>query len=198
VKPYWIRAAEFAGLTPTGLQIQQMDVYQTWLTTEGVGAGGIGPGEVSRVDRRHLADSVLFGHQIGREPGKVWDLGSGVGLPGLPLAITHPWREFVLVDRSGRRVDLMKRALRILELENCIVVHDDLHDLEPGLDTVVSRASLPAVRLGREMRRLLRPGGLAVMAGSWEQPPVHPGWETIEIPRDVLDHTVWLLMMRRE
>jgi 16S rRNA G527 N7-methylase RsmG len=198
VKPYWIRAAEFAGLTPTGLQIQQMERYQTWLTSEGVEAGGIGSGEVGRVDRRHLADSVLFSQQIGNETGTVWDLGSGVGLPGFPLAIIHPGREFVLVDRSGRRVDLMKRALRILELDNCIVVHDDISNLAPVLDTVVSRASLPPGRLGQEMQRLLRPGGLAVVAGSWEQAPVHPGWETIEIPPDVLDHTVWVLMMRRE
>jgi len=197
VKPYWIRAAEFAGLTPNASQIEKMERYQTWLTTEGVEAGGIGPAEVSRVDRRHLADSVLFAHQIGNESGKVWDLGSGVGLPGFPLAITNPGREFVLVDRSGRRVDLMKRALRILDLDNCTVVHDDISNLEPFLDTVVSRASLPPERLGQEMRRLLRPGGLALVAGSWEQPPLHPGWETIEIPPDVLDHTVWVLMMRR-
>jgi len=198
VKPYWIRAAEFAGLTPTELQIGQMERYQIWLTTEGIAAGGIGPSETTRVDLRHLADSVLFAHQIGGETGTVWDLGSGVGLPGFPLAITHPGREFVLVDRSGRRVDLMKRALRILELDNCTVVHDDISNLQPVLDTVVSRASLPPERLGEEMRRLLRPGGLAVVAGSWEQPPVHPGWETIEIPPNVLDHTVWVLMMRRE
>ena len=198
MKPYWIRAAEFAGLTPNASQIEKMERYQTWLTTEGVEAGGIGPSEVSRVDRRHLADSVLFAHHIGSEAGKVWDLGSGVGLPGFPLAITDPGREFVLVDRSGRRVDLMKRALRILDLDNCTVVHDDISNLEPFLDTVVSRASLPPERLGQEMRRLLRPGGLALVAGSWEQPPLHPGWETIEIPPDVLDHTVWVLMMRRE
>jgi 16S rRNA G527 N7-methylase RsmG len=198
VKPYWIRAAEFAGLTPNASQIEKMERYQTWLTTEGVKAGGIGPGEVNRVDRRHLADSILFARHLGGESGKVWDLGSGVGLPGFPLAITHPGREFVLVDRSGRRVDLMKRALRILDLDNCTVVHDDLNNLEPFLDTVVSRASLPPQILGQEMRRLLRPGGLALAAGSWEQPPVHPGWETIEIPPDVLDHTVWVLMMRRE
>ena len=175
-----------------------MERYQVWLSTEGVTAGGIGPAEVARVDRRHLADSILFAHQIDDGAGKVWDLGSGVGLPGVPLAIVLPGREFVLVDRSGRRVDLIRRALRILDLENCTVVHDDIANLTPGLETVVSRASLPPDRLGQEMRRLLAVGGRAVVAGSWEDPPVHPGWKTIEIPPDVLDHTVWLLMMRRE
>jgi 16S rRNA (guanine527-N7)-methyltransferase len=168
------------------------------LSTEGVSAGGIGPAEVDRVDRRHLADSILFAHLIGDQPGKVWDLGSGVGLPGIPLAIVHPEREFLLVDRSGRRVDLIKRALRILDLENCTVVREEISNLTPFLDTVVSRASLPPDRLGEEMRRLLGVGRIAVVAGSWEDCPTHQGWETIEIPRDVLDHTVWLLMMRRE
>jgi 16S rRNA G527 N7-methylase RsmG len=198
VKPYWIRAAEFAGLEPSVRQIEQIGRYGDWLISEGVAAGGIGPGETPRIDRRHLADSVLFATQMVDTAGPVWDLGSGVGLPGIPLAIVLPELEFVLLDRSGRRVDLMKRAVRILELDNCNVVHGDISDLRPPLETVVSRASLSPARLGDEMNRLLGPAGVALAAGSWEEAPAHPGWVSIEIPRDVLDQTVWLLMMRRE
>jgi 16S rRNA (guanine527-N7)-methyltransferase len=198
VKPYWIRAAEFAGLDPSTRQIEQIGRYRDWLTSEGLVAGGIGPSETTRIDRRHLADSVLFATQMVDVTGPVWDLGSGVGLPGIPLAIVLPGLEFVLLDRSGRRVDLMKRVVRILELDNCSVVHGDISDLRPPLETVVSRASLSPARLGAEMNRLLGPAGVALAAGSWEEAPAHPGWVSIEIPRDVLDQTVWLLMMRRE
>jgi 16S rRNA G527 N7-methylase RsmG len=198
VKPYWIRATEYVGITPSVRQIEQMGKYRDWLVSEAVAAGGIGPAETGRIDRRHLADSVLFASQIIGEPGPVWDLGSGVGLPGIPLAILLPRMEFVLVDRSGRRVDLMKRVVRILELDNCSIVRGDIHGLDPLLATVVARASLPPGRLGAEVIRLLRPGGLAVAGGSWEEAPNHHGWVPIEIPRDVLDRTVWILIMRRE
>ena len=161
-------------------------------------AGGIGPAEPDRIDRRHLADSVLFATQIPTGPHEVWDLGSGIGLPGIPLAILMSECEFRLIDRSGRRVTLMRRALRVLDLENCQVWQTRIEDLKGETDVIVSRASLPAARLGEVVSGHLRPGGIAVVAGSWRQRPEHPGWTTIEIPPDALDQTVWLLIMRGE
>lgn len=198
VKPYWTRAAEFSGISPGPLQVEQMGVYADWLGTEGVLAGGIGPSEPDRIDLRHLADSVLFASQFPDDTGTVWDLGSGVGLPGIPLAICLPEVEFTLIDRAGRRVDLMKRAIRILDLGNCSVLSSDIRTLDGPVKTIVSRASLPPGQLADLVRPLLSPGGRAIVAGSWEQRPRHPDWEVREIPPDVLDRTVWLLIMRRE
>lgn len=198
VKPYWVRAAEFGGINPDTQKIEQMDLYADWLRREGVIAGGIGPAESSRIDLRHLADSILFVSQLPVATGEVWDLGSGVGLPGIPMAICLPEVEFVLIDRSGRRVDLMKRAIRVLGLRNCSVVQRDIHELDGQTRVLVSRASLPPDRLTDLVRPLLAPDGIAIVAGSWEQTPDQPDWEVREIPADVLDRTVWLLIMRRE
>lgn len=198
MKPAWLRAAEFAGLAPDQAQIELIERYGDWLSTEARGSGGIGPSEVDRIERRHLGDSLLFATHIPTRPAEVWDLGSGVGLPGIPLAICLPDTHFVLIDRSGRRVDLIRRALRILWLENCEVVRAGIGDMEGSPDVIVSRATLPPGELLVEADRLLGPGGVAIAGGSWRQPPEHSGWTAIEIPSFVLDQTVWLLIMRPE
>lgn len=199
VKPkLWIRAAEYSGISPDHHQIEQMGRYARWLATEGRQAGGIGPAETGRIDRRHLGDSLLFASQLPRDLSPIWDLGSGVGLPGIPLAICLPESEFVLIDRSGRRCDLMRRALRVLELSNCQVRQTDIADLTGTTDAIVSRASLSPDELGDVVSNHLNPGGVAVVAGSWQERPGFPGWTTVEIPPHALDQTIWLLIMRRE
>lgn len=198
MKPFWTRAASYAGLNLDRSQSDLLQRYGEWLATEGESAGGIGPSEIERIDRRHLADSLLFATVLPANCEEVWDLGSGVGLPGIPLAIAQPDTRFTLIDRSGRRVDLMRRAIRVLGLQNCRALEGDIRKLEGPVDTIVSRASIPPGELGRIVTRLLHPKGVAVAAGSWLERPEVEGWETVEIPQDVLDQTVWLLMMRRE
>lgn len=175
-----------------------MDQFGHWLASEGVRAGGIGPSESDRIDRRHLADSVIFASQLTPTTSGVRDLGTGVGLPGIPLAILLPEIQFSLLDRSGRRVDLLRRVVRMLQLENCQVTQGEIETPGVEVDAVVSRASLPPPELSLVAGRHLKPGGLAVVAGSWVDRPEYPEWSTIEIPRHVLDQPVWLLIMRRE
>lgn len=192
-----LAAARYAGIELDSGQLTRMERYADWLRSEGRRAGGIGPDEVSRLERRHLADSLLFASALG-SPEETWDLGTGVGLPGVPLAIAMPGTRFVLVDRSGLRIDLVRRVIRILELENCEILQGEIGDLDGELDSLVARASLPPAQMLEVACGLLAPGGRAVVAGSWQTRPDHIGWETIEIPQDVLDQTVWLLIMRRE
>ena len=197
MKPDWLRAADYAGLELDPGQREQMSRFRLWLAEEGIRAGGLGPREESRLERRHLADSILFASQLG-SVDEVWDLGSGVGLPGIPLAISMPGTGFVLVDRSGRRVDLTRRAVRVLGLENCQVIAGEIESLSGPFPALVSRASLPPPQLAEVASRVLAPGGVAVVGGSWREAPRHPGWTTIEIPPHVLDQPVWLLIMRRQ
>ncbi len=192
-----IAAARYADIELNQHQLAQMETYARWLGSEGVRAGGIGPGELNRLELRHLADSLLFAVGM-NDPKEVWDLGTGVGLPGVPLAIAMPETDFFLVDRSGRRIDLLRRVIRILDLANCQTLHGEIEDVEGPLETIVARASLSPSEMLITARRLVGPGGTVTMGGSWRERPQHQGWETIEIPRDVLDQTVWLLIMRRQ
>lgn len=126
------------------------------------------------------------------------DLGSGVGLPGIPLAILLPETTVTLVDRAGRRVDLIKRAMRILDLDNVEVLQVEIEALDREFDAVVSRATIPPLKMQEHANRLLAPGGIAVLGGSWRSQPEFTGWEAVEIPAEVLDRAVWILIMRRE
>lgn len=179
-------------------QKQQIARFQGWLLDEALPAGGIGPGEADRIGSRHLGDSLLYASVFPHDTPRVWDLGTGVGLPGLPLAISLPETEFLLVDRSGRRVDLLRRAIRILDLQNCTTIQGEIADVTGGVEVIVTRASLPPDEMAVVARTHLRPGGVAVMGGSWRKRPETGEWTVREIPRDVLDHTIWLLIMRAE
>lgn len=189
--------AEDLGHTLTGDQIELIDLYHQWILTEAVPAGGIGPAEVDRLPDRHLADSLLYARFFA-PPKRLWDLGSGIGLPGIPLAVLLPETECVLIDRSGRRIELMKRAVRVLGLSNVVVRKDEIARLDGPVSVVVTRASLPPDRLLPHLERIVATGGVAVAGGSWVARPVHSGWVTEEAARGSLDRPVWLLIMRQQ
>jgi 16S rRNA (guanine527-N7)-methyltransferase len=173
-----------------------LERFRQWLVTEAAAAGAIGPREADRVDDRHIGDSLVMARGIG-DVDEVWDIGSGAGLPGVPLAIGLPGKRFVLLDKSGRRVDLLRRVSRILNLENVVVKQGEIEHLSGPVAAIVSRATLPPERARHEFHRLLAPGGVAVVGGSWSRRPDHVGWESIEVDRTVLDREVWLLIMHQ-
>jgi len=200
VKPHiaWQRSAEWAGVSLSEKAVLGLERFRDWLVTEAVPAGGLGPSEIDRVDHRHIADSLLFARPwAGEHPSVVWDIGSGVGLPGIPLALCLPDIDFELVDRSGRRVELMRRAVRILDLKNVQVIQGDSGDQPAGMEVIVSRATFRPLMAMDNFTRLLASGGTAVIGGSWQQKPEHEGWQTLAVPRIVLARDVWLLMMRK-
>lgn len=193
------RAAGWFGLEIPEQGRIQLVRYRDWLVDEAIGAGGLGPNEESRIWSRHIADSILFGVDLGSAESCL-DVGSGVGLPGIPLAILRPDITFDLVDRSGRRYDLLGRAIAVLGLDNCSVIHRDIAAVDKPYDRIVSRASLPPAQLMIHVKRLLRRGGSAIIGlartgTDLELPSVPTGFETstIEVPADILDTSVHLL-----
>jgi len=199
VKRLWVdRVAEYLGVGLDSAQLGLLETYTNWLGEEAIPAGGIGPDERERLERRHIADSLLFASCVPTGTSWVRDIGSGVGLPGMPLAILLPNVHFELLDRSERRVDLMKRAVRMLGISNVEVVRGEIERVSIPSPVLVSRAVLTPGETARWTNRLLTVGGTGILGGSWVERPVHDGWETIEIPRMVLDQSIWLLMMRRQ
>jgi 16S rRNA (guanine527-N7)-methyltransferase len=117
VNPALAEAIEAAGLKLSVEGLARLTALRDWLRREAIPAGGLGPREGKLVETRHLADSVLFAVPFDRAPAECWDLGSGVGLPGLVLAVVWPETSMVLIDRSRKRCDLAKRAARVIEVE---------------------------------------------------------------------------------
>ncbi len=95
----------------------------------------------------HLADSlVALELESVRSTGSVVDLGSGAGLPGLPLAIALPGVRFVLVESSSRKCAFIARAVEECELENVSIVDSRIEEWREGLgdfDLALARALAP-------------------------------------------------------
>lgn len=205
---HWVEGVlEWLGEEIDGHRLEKLSRYSDWLREEAAPAGGIGPGEGDRVVERHVADSLAFG--VGFSPGQqeILDIGSGVGLPGIPLAILRCRSSLVLLDRSGRRCDLAERAVRILGLDNVVVSHGSAEDWKDRRDVLVMRAALPPTEAFPLVERLLRPTGVAVLGLSREtmRPPVATleskageyGLAVEVIPVPVLDSPTSLLRIVR-
>lgn len=194
------RVAAWTGWPLDRGQLARLDRLAGWLQQEAIPAGGLGPGEGGRIYPRHVADSLLFaiGWKSSVAPGSVLDLGSGVGLPGVTLAILWPECRVTLVDRARRRVDLARRLVRVLDLTTVEVVQSSIADLDQNFvaDLVVARAVGNAVTKEHALA-LTAEGGVVVVGGSHASPPPSPspGEEIVSIPVEILDHPVWLRMM---
>ena len=192
------RAARWAGLALNPRQIDLLRQLADWLVMEAIPAGGLGSAEEPVVYSRHLADSLLFASAWRcrlRPPKTILDIGAGVGLPGLPLAIAWPSSEVTLLERSARRADLARRAVRLLGLNNVAVATTQLREWRLPAELLVCRAMAPPNSLRKDLERLLCPTGVAVIGGSHRSPPVFPGFRTCQVPANILGNPAWLLII---
>lgn len=115
---------------------------------------------------RHLLDSLSVApHLTGQ---RILDLGSGAGLPGIPLAIWFPDREFHLLDGNGKKVRFLFQAKVALGLGNVSVHHARVEAFRDpaSFDCITSRAFAPLADILRVSIHLLAPGGcLLAMKG---------------------------------
>ncbi len=199
------RAAGWAGVELSVDQLALLTRYAEWLVAEAIPAGGVGPAEGARIIDRHVADSLVFGMGwVDNVPSTLIVVGSGVGLPGIPLAIAYPDVAVTLLDRSERRTALAGRAVRILSLTNAVAVQGDVSHLTSSYGAATFRASLPIIDALDAARTTLDIGGTAVIGLSRSRPPAQtptaePG-ETIQLletQEGILDSPAWLLRMTR-
>ncbi|CAN5560590.1 hypothetical protein BH24ACT26_BH24ACT26_00320 [soil metagenome] len=81
----------------------------------------VAPGDLGRFEERHLADCLRAAPLVGSlPPGPAVDVGTGAGLPGIPLAIVGPQRRWRLLERRRNRIAFLEEAVRVLGL-NCSV-----------------------------------------------------------------------------
>ncbi|WP_455818517.1 16S rRNA (guanine(527)-N(7))-methyltransferase RsmG [Pseudomonas cerasi] len=89
---------------------------------------------------RHILDSIVVEPHLSGD--RFIDVGTGPGLPGIPLAIVRPQSHFTLLDSLGKRVRFLKQVQHELKLENISPVQSRVEDFpaEPPFDGVISRA----------------------------------------------------------
>ena len=137
------------------------------LARKGEELGLIGPLEVPRLWSRHILNSALVAPLL--KPGRVGDIGSGAGLPGLVLAIARPDVHMVLIEPMERRVDWLTSEAAELGLDNVTVIRARAEEtrLDAPLDQVTARAVSSLSKLIPITTPLVKHGGeLVFMKGS--------------------------------
>lgn len=135
--------------------------YVEWLVGAGVERGVIGPREPDRIWSRHILNCVVLSSVIAAD-ATVVDVGSGAGLPGIPLAIARPDLQVTLVDPLERRTAFLDEVVASLGLTNVRVIRgraDEVVDRCGGADVVTSRAVAPLAKLMAWSVPLTRAGG---------------------------------------
>lgn len=125
----------------------------------------------------HLLDSLaVLPHVVGES---LADVGSGGGLPGIPLAIASPERRVALIESSHKKASFLQQARIELTLDNVVVHNVRVESWQPGepFDVVISRAFSDLAEFVRQAQHLVGPGGrVLAMKG------VYPHEELAQVP----------------
>ncbi|MEU4415749.1 16S rRNA (guanine(527)-N(7))-methyltransferase RsmG [Nocardia salmonicida] len=136
--------------------------YYAALATAGVERGLIGPREVPRLWERHILNCAVIGELID-EGASVVDIGSGAGLPGIPLAIARPDLRITLVEPLLRRTIFLSEFIEEAGLDVTVVrgraEQSGVLKEAGGADVVTSRAVAPLAKLAHWSLPLLRDHG---------------------------------------
>lgn len=139
----------------------------------------VGVSDSHRLTTKHLLDCLSVAPYI--DQGPVLDVGSGAGLPGIPLAIAHPDISFVLLDSNGKKTRFMRQTVIELQLDNVAVIQSRIQDhVAPArYFMVLSRAFAPLQAALKLLAEQCAPGGkVGIMLGeAAEQLPPLPGLE---------------------
>lgn len=131
---------------------------------------------------RHLLDSLAIAPYLSGDV--VLDLGTGAGLPGLPLAIIEPERQFVLLDSNSKKIRFVRQAVLELALPNVTPVQTRIETYQAAqpFTSIVSRAVADIEVIGVLRSGLLAPAGrLLLMKGRMETLPNRQAWPPFHI-----------------
>lgn len=146
-----------------GSRLPLAQAYHDSLATDGSTRGFIGPREVPRLWDRHLLNCAVVEELIAAD-ARVVDVGSGAGLPGIPLAITRPDLHLDLVEPLLKRYNYLNEVVDLLGLDNVTVwrgraEEGPIKKAVSGCDVVTSRAVAPLGKLAKWSLPLVRKGG---------------------------------------
>jgi 16S rRNA (guanine527-N7)-methyltransferase len=134
---------------------------------------------------RHIFDSLTAAPLL--RGTRILDAGTGAGLPGIPLALCYPDRQFTLLDSNGKKIRFVQHVAGELGLKNIqpVQVRVESYECEERFDTVISRAFTALADFVSNSGHLLKPAGcLLAMKGKLPQAELRalpPGWHAANI-----------------
>jgi 16S rRNA (guanine527-N7)-methyltransferase len=165
VKHVEVSAAPRAAEALFGSRVDRAQRYAEILAGAGVERGLLGPREVDRLWDRHILNSAAIAELLA-DNERIADIGSGAGLPGIPLALARPDLRLTLIEPLLRRSEFLREVVDDLGLEITIVrgrAEDRSVRQQVGeMDVVVSRAVASLDKLTKWSVPLLRPDGRMV------------------------------------
>lgn len=145
-----------------GDRLNLAKAYHDSLATTAAERGFIGPKEVDRLWERHILNCAVIGEAFA-EGISVADVGSGAGLPGIPLAIARPDLSVTLIEPLLKRSVYLREVTEQLGLVNVTVIRGRAEEQQRGtFDAVTSRAVAPLGKLAGWSLPLVKHGGVMV------------------------------------
>ena len=141
-----------------GAGIDKARGYAAALVRDGDELGLLGPREMPRLWSRHVLNSAVVASLV-PTGASVADVGSGAGLPGIPMAIAQPGAHFTLIEPMERRSNWLQEQVDALGLTNVTVRRARAEEVGEAFDTVTARAVSALPKLLRMTVPLTRHGG---------------------------------------
>ena len=134
--------------------------------------------DLERLRQRHIEDSLALAPWCA---GTLVDVGSGAGLPGVPLAVVRPQLAVTLLERSERKCAFLRHVVIELGLENVAIEQADARRFRSaaGFRTGVARAVAPPAAAWRLVEPLLESGGTALLPSHYPSPSKFAGAQVV-------------------
>lgn len=147
----------------------------------------VGSASSTWIVEKLFVDSLLFLRVLPPAFGALLDLGSGAGIPGIPLKIVRPETKLTMIESKRRRASFLAAVVRELGLEDACVIRERaeraVRDLARTFDAVVLRCAGDPGELLPLAIQFLRPGGVAIASGPPVPRPLEQGrWVAVPVP----------------
>jgi len=170
-----------SGLARLGLEVADdgvdkllayMELLQEWSGTYNL----VAPGERPFLLARHILDSLSIATWL--QGDSLLDIGTGAGLPGLPLAIVRPGIQVSLMDSAGKKIRFIRHVARNLGLTNVHTLHQRAEDVSSGVFTSITSRAFASLKVFADAARPHADDNTRLLA----MKAAHPVQELEELP----------------
>jgi 16S rRNA (guanine527-N7)-methyltransferase len=181
-------------------QIAALETFEALLAEHAIPRGMVGPSDREHLHERHVLDSLRAVPHLGQVKQRVVDLGSGAGLPGIPVAVARPDLLLTLAEPRQVRVAFLELVVERLSLANVRVFPEPAEELPPDAEVCLARGFGDLARTWAVARGLLHPdGSLIYWAGAtFRTDQVPEGARIVAIGSPTLESGGPIVIMTRQ